>query len=113
MGQGFPLGSMPDLEPPAVSHHDPEIPFNHSFIEPPSAGWASDDSFSSDSESGEEDEGPTYCVPPQEGSPPIAHSAPEQPCPPQPLFYSFSRHVSNTHSVPVIVPGCGTQGGTK
>ncbi|ELV11138.1 Scavenger receptor class F member 1 [Tupaia chinensis] len=57
-----------------VSHHDPEIPFNHSFIEPPSAGWASDDSFSSDSESGEEDEGPAYCVPPQEGMVPLAQA---------------------------------------
>ncbi|XP_012666367.1 scavenger receptor class F member 1, partial [Otolemur garnettii] len=65
-----------------VSHHDPEIPFNHSFIEPPSAGWASDDSFSSDPESGEEDEGPAYCVPPQEGSSPAAYLAPEHPCPP-------------------------------
>ncbi|XP_066219642.1 scavenger receptor class F member 1 isoform X1 [Saccopteryx leptura] len=55
-----------------VSHHDPEIPFNHSFIEPPSAAWASDDSFSSDSESEEDDEGPAYCVPPQEGITPVA-----------------------------------------
>lgn len=70
MGQGFPSGSAPDLEPPAVSHHDPEIPFNHSFIEQPSAGWASDDSFSSDYDCGEEDEDPAYCVPPQEGRPP-------------------------------------------
>ncbi|XP_016066642.1 PREDICTED: scavenger receptor class F member 1 [Miniopterus natalensis] len=54
-----------------VSHHDPEIPFNHSFIEPSSAGWASDDSFSSDSASGEEDEGPAYCVPPKEGMVPV------------------------------------------
>ncbi|XP_059573127.1 scavenger receptor class F member 1 isoform X1 [Alligator mississippiensis] len=43
-----------------VSHHDTEIPFNPSFIEPPSAAWASDSSFSSfDSD----DDGPAYCVP--------------------------------------------------
>ncbi|XP_043910290.1 scavenger receptor class F member 1 [Protopterus annectens] len=47
-----------------VSHHDAELNFNHSFIEPPSTGWASDGSFSSF----ESDEaGPVYCVPPQEG----------------------------------------------
>lgn len=47
-----------------VSHHDVELNFNHSFIEPPSTGWASDGSFSSF----ESDEaGPVYCVPPQEG----------------------------------------------
>lgn len=74
--RGFPSGSVPDMKFPTVSHHDPEIPFNHSFIEPPSAGWASDDSFSSDPESGEDNEGPTYCVPPQEGSSP--HRAPTQ-----------------------------------
>ncbi|XP_019401412.1 PREDICTED: scavenger receptor class F member 1 isoform X2 [Crocodylus porosus] len=43
-----------------VSHHDAEMPFNPSFIEPPSAAWASDSSFSSfDSD----DDGPAYCVP--------------------------------------------------
>uniref|UniRef100_A0A7N5PAS2 Scavenger receptor class F member 1 n=1 Tax=Ailuropoda melanoleuca TaxID=9646 RepID=A0A7N5PAS2_AILME len=62
----------PGRTPRTVSHHDPEIPFNHSFIEPPSAGWASDDSFSSDPESGE-DESPAYCVPPQEGMVTVAH----------------------------------------
>ncbi|KAI4555982.1 hypothetical protein MJT46_014605 [Ovis ammon polii x Ovis aries] len=69
LGSALPCGSLSSHKLPwvTVSHHDPEIPFNHSFIEPPSAGWASDDSFSSDSESGEEDEGPAYCVPPQEG----------------------------------------------
>ncbi|XP_058139074.1 scavenger receptor class F member 1 isoform X2 [Dasypus novemcinctus] len=69
LGSALPCGSLSSHKLPwvTVSHHDPEIPFNHSFIEPPSAGWASDDSFSSDPESGEEDEGPAYCVPPQEG----------------------------------------------
>lgn len=96
-GQGLPWSSVPDPEPPAVSHHDPEIPFNHSFIEPPSAGWASDDSFSSDPESGEEDEGPAYCVPPQEGNQPLnSPRGPEQPCPL--LLYSFSKRVSGAHS---------------
>ncbi|KAL4647171.1 scavenger receptor class F member 1-like [Arapaima gigas] len=44
-----------------VSHHDPELTFNHSFIEPPSSGWVSDNS------SFESDEGEAlYCVPPRE-----------------------------------------------
>lgn len=47
-----------------VSHHDTELPFNHSFIESPSTGWISENSFSS-FESDEED--PIYCVPPREG----------------------------------------------
>ncbi|KAB1266252.1 Scavenger receptor class F member 1 [Camelus dromedarius] len=63
LGSALPCSSLSSHKLPwvTVSHHDPEIPFNHSFIEPPSAGWASDDSFSSDPESGEEDEGPAYC----------------------------------------------------
>ncbi|XP_047688139.1 scavenger receptor class F member 1 isoform X1 [Prionailurus viverrinus] len=75
LGSALPCGSLSSHKLPwvTVSHHDPEIPFNHSFIEPPSAGWASDDSFSSDPESGEEDEGPAYCVPPQEGMATVAH----------------------------------------
>nr|KAF6458677.1 scavenger receptor class F member 1 [Rousettus aegyptiacus] len=79
LGSALPCSSLSSHKLPwvTVSHHDPEIPFNHSFIEPPSAGWASDDSFSSDSESGEEDEGPTYCVPPQEGMVPMTQ--PESP----------------------------------
>ncbi|KAL2765556.1 scavenger receptor class F member 1 isoform 1 precursor [Daubentonia madagascariensis] len=77
LGSALPCGSLSTHKLPwvTVSHHDPEIPFNHSFIEPPSAGWASDDSFSSDPESGEEDEGPAYCVPPQEGMAPVAQAA--------------------------------------
>ncbi|XP_044531537.1 scavenger receptor class F member 1 [Gracilinanus agilis] len=68
LGSALPCGSLSNHKLPrvTVSHHDPEIPFNHSFIEPPSAGWASDDSFSSDPDSGEEDEDPAYCVPPQQ-----------------------------------------------
>ncbi|KAM4794882.1 scavenger receptor class F member 1 [Rhinophrynus dorsalis] len=47
-----------------VSHHDAEFPFNHSFIESPSTGWLSENSFSSfESDEG----GPVYCVPPREG----------------------------------------------
>ncbi|KAG5269167.1 hypothetical protein AALO_G00199020 [Alosa alosa] len=46
-----------------VSHHDPELTFNHSFIEPPSSGWLTDNSFESDE--GEEGEA-LYCVPPRE-----------------------------------------------
>ncbi|KAG8520083.1 Scavenger receptor class F member 1 [Galemys pyrenaicus] len=74
LGSVLPCGSFSSHKLPwvTVSHHDPEVPFNHSFIEPPSAGWASDDSFSSDSESGEDAEGPAYCVPPQEGMVPVA-----------------------------------------
>uniref|UniRef100_A0A8C8RFU4 Scavenger receptor class F member 1 n=1 Tax=Pelusios castaneus TaxID=367368 RepID=A0A8C8RFU4_9SAUR len=44
-----------------VSHHDTEIPFNPSFIEPPSAAWVSDSSFSSSFDT--DNEGPAYCVP--------------------------------------------------
>lgn len=76
LGSALPCSSLSSHKLPwvTVSHHDPEIPFNHSFIEPPSAGWASDDSFSSDSESGEEDEDPAYCVPPKEGMVPVAQA---------------------------------------
>ncbi|XP_009947981.1 PREDICTED: LOW QUALITY PROTEIN: scavenger receptor class F member 1-like [Leptosomus discolor] len=49
-----------------VSHHDAEIPFNPSFIEPPSAAWVSDSSFSSFDT---DNEGPEYSVPPREGIP--------------------------------------------
>ncbi|KAB5550512.1 hypothetical protein PHYPO_G00054570 [Pangasianodon hypophthalmus] len=48
-----------------VSHHDPELTFNHSFIEPPS-GWVSD-SFETD-----EDGEAMYCVPPREDIPAVA-----------------------------------------
>ncbi|KAM3933655.1 scavenger receptor class F member 1 [Leptodactylus fuscus] len=47
-----------------VSHHDTELPFNHSFIESPSTGWLSENSFSSFET---DEEGPVYCVPPREG----------------------------------------------
>lgn len=47
-----------------VSHHDTEIPFNPSFIEPPSTAWVSDSSFSSFDT---DNEGPEYSVPPREG----------------------------------------------
>uniref|UniRef100_A0A3P9IRR7 Scavenger receptor class F, member 1 n=1 Tax=Oryzias latipes TaxID=8090 RepID=A0A3P9IRR7_ORYLA len=47
-----------------VSHHDPELTFNHSFIEPPSSNWVTEgSSFESDEEEGEA----LYCVPPREG----------------------------------------------
>uniref|UniRef100_A0A8C2Q681 Scavenger receptor class F, member 1 n=1 Tax=Cyprinus carpio TaxID=7962 RepID=A0A8C2Q681_CYPCA len=43
-----------------VSHHDPELTFNHSFIEQPSSGWVTG-SFETD------DEGEAiYCEPPRE-----------------------------------------------
>ncbi|KFO84635.1 Scavenger receptor class F member 1, partial [Buceros rhinoceros silvestris] len=51
-----------------VSHHDAEIPFNPSFIEPPSAAWVSDSSFSS-FDTDNDNEGPEYSVPPREGIP--------------------------------------------
>ncbi|KAK5929299.1 hypothetical protein CgunFtcFv8_010539 [Champsocephalus gunnari] len=53
-----------------VSHHDPELTFNHSFIEPPSSGWVTEgSSFDSD----EEEEGEAlYCVPPREDFPSVA-----------------------------------------
>lgn len=48
-----------------VSHHDPELTFNHSFIEPPSCGWVTEgSSFDSDEEEAEA----LYCVPPREGN---------------------------------------------
>ncbi|XP_044142921.1 scavenger receptor class F member 1 isoform X1 [Bufo gargarizans] len=47
-----------------VSHHDTELPFNHSFIESPSTGWLSENSFSSFES---DEDGPVYCVPPREG----------------------------------------------
>ncbi|KAJ6657314.1 hypothetical protein lerEdw1_002681 [Lerista edwardsae] len=49
-----------------VSHHDAEIPFNPSFIEPPSAAWPLDSSFSSSFDTDNEDdhpEGPVYQLP--------------------------------------------------
>ncbi|XP_064379384.1 scavenger receptor class F member 1 [Dromaius novaehollandiae] len=52
-----------------VSHHDAEIPFNPSFIEPPSTAWVSDSSFSSFDT---DNEGPEYSVPPREGVPVLA-----------------------------------------
>ncbi|XP_038139913.1 scavenger receptor class F member 1 [Cyprinodon tularosa] len=52
-----------------VSHHDPELTFNHSFIEPPSSGWVDEgSSFDSDEEEGES----LYCVPPREDIPAVA-----------------------------------------
>lgn len=66
-----------------VSHHDAEIPFNPSFIESPSAAWASDSSFSSFDT---DNEGPEYSVPPREGDtwlhiPSLLHSPPpHSPC---------------------------------
>ncbi|XP_056139733.1 scavenger receptor class F member 1 [Lampris incognitus] len=52
-----------------VSHHDPELTFNHSFIEPPSSGWMTEgSSFDSDEEEGEA----LYCVPPREDIPAVA-----------------------------------------
>ncbi|XP_053131612.1 scavenger receptor class F member 1 isoform X2 [Hemicordylus capensis] len=52
-----------------VSHHDAEIPFNPSFIEPPSAAWPLDSSFSSSFDTPEETEdkdGPVYQLPASE-----------------------------------------------
>ncbi|KAF6736097.1 Scavenger receptor class F member 1 [Oryzias melastigma] len=52
-----------------VSHHDPELTFNHSFIEPPSSNWVTEgSSFESDEEEGEA----LYCVPPREDIPAVA-----------------------------------------
>uniref|UniRef100_H2LVI4 Scavenger receptor class F member 1 n=1 Tax=Oryzias latipes TaxID=8090 RepID=H2LVI4_ORYLA len=51
--------------PRVTSHHDPELTFNHSFIEPPSSNWMTEgSSFESDEEEGEA----LYCVPPREMS---------------------------------------------
>ncbi|XP_013007681.1 scavenger receptor class F member 1 isoform X2 [Cavia porcellus] len=74
LGSVLPCGSLSGYKLPwvTVSHHDPEVPFNHSFIEQPSAGWASEDSFSSDSESGAENENSAYCVSSPKGMVPVA-----------------------------------------
>uniref|UniRef100_A0A8C6RCC1 Scavenger receptor class F, member 1 n=1 Tax=Nannospalax galili TaxID=1026970 RepID=A0A8C6RCC1_NANGA len=74
LGSALPCGSLSNYKLPwvTVSHHDPEVPFNHSFIEPPSAAWASDDSFSSDPDSGAEDESHAYFMPPREEVAPVA-----------------------------------------
>ncbi|XP_069082214.1 scavenger receptor class F member 1 isoform X2 [Pleurodeles waltl] len=45
-----------------VSHHDTEIPINHSFIESPSTGWDNESFSSFDTDEGD----PVYCTPPQE-----------------------------------------------
>ncbi|XP_071213313.1 scavenger receptor class F member 1-like isoform X1 [Salvelinus alpinus] len=52
-----------------VSHHDPELTFNHSFIEPPSSGWVTEGSFF---DSDEETREVLYCVPPREDIPAVA-----------------------------------------
>ncbi|XP_076832321.1 scavenger receptor class F member 1 [Brachyhypopomus gauderio] len=52
-----------------VSHHDPELTFNHSFIEPPSSGWVTD-SFETD-----EDGEAVYCVPPTEDEAAVVRGA--------------------------------------
>ncbi|TKS81086.1 Scavenger receptor class F member 1 [Collichthys lucidus] len=52
-----------------VSHHDPELTFNHSFIEPPSSGWVTEgSSFDTDEEEAEA----LYCIPPREDIPAVA-----------------------------------------
>ncbi|XP_072557106.1 scavenger receptor class F member 1 isoform X2 [Paramormyrops kingsleyae] len=50
-----------------VSHHDPELTFNHSFIEPPSSGWVSGSSSSFESDDAEA----VYCLPPREDISPV------------------------------------------
>ncbi|XP_048836794.1 scavenger receptor class F member 1 isoform X2 [Brienomyrus brachyistius] len=50
-----------------VSHHDPELTFNHSFIEPPSSGWVSGSSSSFESDDAEA----VYCLPPREDVSPV------------------------------------------
>ncbi|XP_010640461.1 scavenger receptor class F member 1 isoform X3 [Fukomys damarensis] len=76
LGSALTCGSLSGYKLPwvTVSHHDPEVPFNHSFIEQPSAGWASEDSFSSDSESGAENEDSAYCVSSPKGTVPVAQA---------------------------------------
>ncbi|EHB07116.1 Endothelial cells scavenger receptor [Heterocephalus glaber] len=76
LGSALLCGSLSGYKLPwvTVSHHDPEVPFNHSFIEQPSAGWASEDSFSSDSESGAENEDSAYCVSSPKGTVPVAQA---------------------------------------
>ncbi|XP_004635530.2 scavenger receptor class F member 1 [Octodon degus] len=84
LGSVLPCGSLSGYKLPwvTVSHHDPEAPFNPSFIEQPSAGWASEDSFSSDSESGTEHEDRAYCMSSPKGMVPVAQESSEATFPP-------------------------------
>ncbi|XP_051963732.1 scavenger receptor class F member 1 [Xyrauchen texanus] len=62
MGSAMPCNTLWSSALPrvTVSHHDPELTFNHSFIEQPSSSWVTD-SFETD------DEGEAvYCEPPRE-----------------------------------------------
>lgn len=85
-----------------VSHHDAEIPFNPSFIESPSAAWASDSSFSSFDT---DNEGPEYSVPPREGVPLLtgaelqAGTSPQSEALSDPTAFS-SEDVSQPFSIP-------------
>ncbi|XP_015736304.1 scavenger receptor class F member 1 isoform X2 [Coturnix japonica] len=85
-----------------VSHHDAEIPFNPSFIESPSAAWASDSSFSSFDT---DNEGPEYSVPPREGVPLLAGAelqagtSPPSEALPDPTAFS-SEDVSQPFTIP-------------
>ncbi|XP_042735780.1 scavenger receptor class F member 1-like isoform X1 [Lagopus leucura] len=85
-----------------VSHHDAEIPFNPSFIESPSAAWASDSSFSSFDT---DNEGPEYSVPPREGVPLLsgaelqAGMSPPSEALPDPTTFS-SEDVSQPFTIP-------------
>uniref|UniRef100_A0A8D2IN43 Scavenger receptor class F member 1 n=1 Tax=Varanus komodoensis TaxID=61221 RepID=A0A8D2IN43_VARKO len=71
-----------------VSHHDTEMPFNPSFIEPPSAAWPSDSSFDTD----EDEEGGSACpLPAGEAPPPTAELALHSVRPPSPEPFSIPR----------------------
>ncbi|KAM6315541.1 scavenger receptor class F member 1 [Podargus strigoides] len=85
-----------------VSHHDTEIPFNPSFIEPPSAAWVSDSSFSSFDT---DNEGPEYSVPPREGIPLLGGAELQDgPSPPSEALLDPSAFDSEDVSQPFAIP---------
>uniref|UniRef100_A0A8C5X173 Scavenger receptor class F member 1 n=1 Tax=Malurus cyaneus samueli TaxID=2593467 RepID=A0A8C5X173_9PASS len=97
----FNLGSS-KLPKVTVSHHDTEIPFNPSFIEPPSSAWVSDSSFSS---LDTDNEGPEYSVPPREGIPLLGGAELQDgPSPPGQALPDPSAFDSEDVSQPFAIP---------
>ncbi|XP_063002837.1 scavenger receptor class F member 1 [Elgaria multicarinata webbii] len=81
-----------------VSHHDAEIPFNPSFIEPPSAAWPSDSSFNTDEE--EEEAG-------------LACPLPDSEAPDTELQMGFLPEVSALNPEPFAIPRTSSMAKTK
>ncbi|XP_062328860.1 scavenger receptor class F member 1 [Osmerus eperlanus] len=84
-----------------VSHHDPELNFNHSFIEPPSSGWVTEgSSFDSDEEEGEA----LYCVPPREDIPSMVGGEFQEMSSKCNMFLDPSGFSSEDMSLPFAIP---------